>query len=472
MASVNRLDMSNIIFWFTQKRWILIALFVGIILYNIPAPSGLTNAGYNTLIIIVIALILIITEPIPLPGVAFLIIILEVYFGVADADSVAKSFMNDAVFFIMGSLMLAVAIVRQGWDTRIALMIIRFTGNNAYRIAFGLALIAAILSSFIGEHTVVAILLPIGVTLLRFSAKDIKKIGNLSALILFSIAYGSLIGSIGTPSGGGRNVIMLSYWKSFGISGLSYIEWMYLVYPLILIQLPIFMWISVKSFKPEKLLLDSGVRRLKAQVARSTIQPSKNIGALIIFFLVFLGWIFFSEEIGLGIIALTGVILYMVSGLVTWEDLNRNVNWGVIILFGATLSLGTQIYNTGAATWLADKILVFTGQLMESVPIFTDIFVVLMTTILANIISSSATVAVLAPITIKLSGDPIYIGLLTAIASAFGYFTAVAAPACTIIYASGLIKAKDFLKIGWKMGLASMITVVIYANVYWRFINM
>jgi sodium-dependent dicarboxylate transporter 2/3/5 len=218
--------------------------------------------------------------------------------------------------------------------------------------------------------------------------------------------------------------------------------------------------------------LDSGVRRLKAQVARSTIQPSKNIGALIIFFLVFLGWIFFSEEIGLGIIALTGVILYMVSGLVTWEDLNRNVNWGVIILFGATLSLGTQIYNTGAATWLADKILVFTGQLMESVPIFTDIFVVLMTTILANIISSSATVAVLAPITIKLSGDPIYIGLLTAIASAFGYFTAVAAPACTIIYASGLIKAKDFLKIGWKMGLVSMITVVIYANVYWRFINM
>ena len=472
MASLPQLNLSNIIFWITQKRWIIIALLVGIILYNVPTPSGLTDAGYHTLIIIIITLILIITEPIPLPGVAFLIIILEVYFGVADADSVAKSFMNDAVFFIMGSLTLAVAIVRQGWDTRIALMIIKFTGNNAYRIAFGFAFIAAILSSFIGEHTVVAILLPIGVTLLRFSAKDIKKIRNLSALILFSIAYGSLIGSIGTPSGGGRNVIMLSYWKSFGLSGLSYVEWMYLVYPLILIQLPIFMWISVKTFKPEKLLLDSGVRRLKAQVARSEMQPAKNIAALIIFFLVFLGWIFYSEEIGLGIIALTGVILYLVSGLVTWDDINRNVNWGVIILFGATLSLGAQIYNTGAATWLADKILLLTGQIMESIPILTDTFVVLITTILANIISSSATVAVLAPITLKLSGDPIYLGLLTAIASAFGYFTAVAAPACTIIYASGLIKAKDFLKIGWKMGLVSIITVIVYANVYWKIINM
>ena len=103
MASLPQLNLSNIIFWITQKRWIIIALLVGIILYNVPTPSGLTDAGYHTLIIIIITLILIITEPIPLPGVAFLIIILEVYFGVADADSVAKSFMNDAVFFIMGS---------------------------------------------------------------------------------------------------------------------------------------------------------------------------------------------------------------------------------------------------------------------------------------------------------------------------------------------------------------------------------
>jgi sodium-dependent dicarboxylate transporter 2/3/5 len=90
-----------------------------------------------------------------------------------------------------------------------------------------------------------------------------------------------------------------------------------------------------------------------------------------------------------------------------------------------------------------------------------------MTAILANVLSSSATVAVLGPITMNLGSDNLHMGLVTAIASAFGYFTAVAAPACTIVYSSGMVKAKDFLKVGWKMGIISILLLVIYANTYW-----
>jgi di/tricarboxylate transporter len=47
----------------------------------------------------------------------------------------------------------------------------------------------------------------------------------------------------------------------------------------------------------------------------------------------------------------------------------------------------------------------------------------------------------------------------------------VAAPACTIVYSSGLVNAKDFLKVGWKAGILSMILLIIYANTYWLLIN-
>ena len=178
-----------------------------------------------------------------------------------------------------------------------------------------------------------------------------------------------------------------------------------------------------------------------------------------------------GEKVGLGIIALTGVVMYLITGCVTWDDLHKHVNWGVILLFGATISMGSQINNTGAAVWLANNVIELGGELMSSFPILTDGIVIMLTTLLANILSSSATVAVLGPITLNLPGDPIHIGLVMAMSSAFGYFTAVAAPACTIIYASGLVKAKDFLKVGWKMGLVSIIILVIYANTYWVFIN-
>jgi sodium-dependent dicarboxylate transporter 2/3/5 len=441
------------------------------ILFFLPSPSGLSLSGYRILIIVFIAISLIISEAIPLPGIAFIIIILEVYFGIGDANSIAKSFMNDAVFFIMGSLMLAVAIVRQGWDKRIALGIIWLTGNKTHWVAFGFAAISAILASFVGEHTVAAIMLPIALTLIKFTSKDRKKVIRLSAYLLFSIAYGSLIGSVGTPSGGGRNVILLHYWQEFGMSEISYLKWMKFAYPIIFIQIPILSWVLWKTFPPEYSKLDTGVRRLKVQVTKSdTITPQKIL-ALIIFFMVFLGWVLFSESVGLGIIALTGVVLYLITGLVSWDDLNKHVNWGVVLLFGATISMGSQINHTGAAAWLANNVIELGGELMSSFPILTDSIVVLLTTLLANVLSSSATVAVLGPITLNLPGDSIHIGLIMAMSSAFGYFTAVAAPACTIIYASGMVRAKDFLKVGWKIGLISIILLIVYANTYWTIIN-
>jgi sodium-dependent dicarboxylate transporter 2/3/5 len=167
------------------------------------------------------ALTLIISESIPLPAVAIFILLMEVILGVDTADGVASSFMSDAVFFIMGSLMLAVAIVHQGLDKRLALGVINITGNKTWRIVLGFVTISALLSSFIGEHTVAAMMLPVALALIRNAGIDTGKATKLSTILLFSIAYGCAIGSIGTPSGGGRNVIKQGAHSYVGIEEMS-----------------------------------------------------------------------------------------------------------------------------------------------------------------------------------------------------------------------------------------------------------
>jgi sodium-dependent dicarboxylate transporter 2/3/5 len=263
---------------------------------------------------------------------------------------------------------------------------------------------------------------------------------------------------------------MINYFNQEGLT-LSYFEWMIKIYPFVFLQIPIATWVIMKTFKPEYKILDSSVRKLVIKVARSRSMTGRNTLTVIIFFLIFIGWVFFSETFGLGTIALTGVFLYILGGFVKWNDLNRHTHWGVIILFGATISLGTSIRVTGAALWLADQVIVLFGGMMESFPFFSDFIVILITTSMANILSSSATVAVLGPITMNLAPDMLHIGLVTAVSSAFGYFTAVAAPACTIVYSSGMIRAKDFVKIGLRIGLLSIILLMIYINTYWLIIN-
>ena len=103
-------------------------------MFYVPSPEGLGSEAHRTLIIVFVAITLIISETIPLPAVAILILIMQVVLGVDDADGVAASFMSDAVFFIMGSLMLAVAIVNQGLDKRLALGLITF--NRKQNLAY------------------------------------------------------------------------------------------------------------------------------------------------------------------------------------------------------------------------------------------------------------------------------------------------------------------------------------------------
>jgi len=456
----------NIIFWITQKRWFLFAVLTGSILYFLETPSGLSLEGYRTLIIVIMAIILIIFEPIPLPGVAIMMLFMQVLLGIDEPNNVAKSFMSDAVFFIMGSLMLAVAIVSQGLDSRLALGIIKLTGNKTWRIVVGFVSISAFLSSFIGEHTVTAMMMPVGLSLIYNTSTNRAVTKNLAALILFSIAYGSAIGSIGTPSGGGRNVIMIEYWQEFGLADITYLGWMKYTYPMLIAQIPIAVIILWFTFKPKQKVLDSAVRKLKVQVAKKGVMTGQDITTIIIFFLVFLGWVFLSNRIGLGIIALMGVFLYLLLGLIRWSDLNRNTNWGVILLFGAAISIGFQMKETGAALWIANSVIDLLKIISEDISVLRWIVSVLLTGTLTNLLSNSATIAVIGPIVLNMGGDPLIMGFSTAIASAFAYLTVVASPTCMIIHSSGLVKQSDYIKAGWKMFFLSIIILFIMSKLW------
>ena len=460
-------SISNLLFWITRKKWLILSFLLSISFFYFPTPDGLSSEGHRTLIIVIVALSLIVSETIPLPAVAMLILIMEVVLGVDTPDGVASSFMSDAVLFIMGSLMLAVSIVHQGLDKRLALLVITITGNKTWRIVLGFVTISALLSSFIGEHTVGAMMLPVALALIRNSGLDTGKATKLSSVLLFSIAYGCAIGSIGTPSGGGRNAIMIGYLSEFGMAEISYLDWIKMTYPMLILEIPIVSLILWKTFTPSQKTMDSSVRKLKVQVAKKGKLNANQLMAIGIFILVFLGWIFFSPIFGLGTVALSGVFLYLSFGLINWKEINRNTNWGVILLFGSAISLGIQMKETGAAFWVAGQTLTYLEIIFQDVEIVRWFVSVIVTGLLTNLLSSAATVAVLGPIVLDMGGNPVITGFMTSIASAFAYLTVVASPTCMIIHSTGLITASDYFKAGWKLFIISVFLLLIVSLFYW-----
>ena len=279
------------------------------------------------------------------------------------------------------------------------------------------------------------------------------------------------MGSIGTPSGGGRNVIMIGYISEFGLGNISYLDWIKYAYPMLLLEIPIAVTILWMTFKPDQRILDSAVRKLKVKVTKTGKMTGNQMMAIGIFILVFMGWVFLSPFLGLGIVALIGVFLYLSFGLIEWQDINRNTNWGVILLFGAAISLGIQMKETGAAEWVATQSINGMSMVIDDLGVMQWFISVFLTGILTNFLSNAATVAVLGPVVLDMGGNPIILGISTSIASAFAYLTIVASPTCMIIHSSGLVKSSDYLKAGWKLFVISIILLFLISNLYWPYLS-
>ncbi|MEF2231476.1 MAG: DASS family sodium-coupled anion symporter [Pseudodesulfovibrio sp.] len=473
------------IHYLREKRWFLITLVIQAAMLLGPAPEAVSPEGWRVLVMTVGATILFITEPIPLPAVALLIILGQVFLLGEDSSDVARSLMKDSVLFIMGSLMLAVALVKQKLDKRLALLIVRVTGTGTYGIAFGISVFSGLLASFIGEHTVAAMMLPVALSLVRLASDDPAEQRGLAVLLLFSISYACAMAGIGTPSGGARNAIMIDYLRDFFWApddpatfeySVSYLKWMLYAYPVFLVQLPLMHLILRFTFRTQLRDLSPAVERLREQVGGEGRMQGRHYLAIGLFLLTLVGWVGFSSRVGMGTIAILGATLFLVTGLVRWQDLNSGVNWGVVWLYAAAISLGAQMRDTGGAAWVAGLFMDALDPLGMGSGFGLMAAVMVLTTIITNSMSNGAAVAVLGPVVLSIAvgadTPPLAVGMITAMSSAFAYFTVIGTPASTIVHSSGYLGASDFMKVGWRMALMSFIVLLAAAKLYWPLVGL
>ena len=465
MQNYYKIVSSSILYWFAQKKWFVFSIIFALIFISLPTPIGLTVPAYHSLIILFMVFILVTSEPIPFPAIALLTLVLQVLLGVAPADVIASSFMNDAVLFVMGSLMFAIAIVHQGLDIRLAKIIIAIFGKSKRLFLAGLMVVSAILSSFLGEHTIIAIMLPIGLAIIKNVDSSTLDGKNAILLVLFSIGYGTIIGSIGTPSGGARNVIMINYLQEFTNIQIDYWDWIKYAYPILMIQLVVAYFVLQFAFPTS--LDNVRVQGYKRSIAKSNSATNiKHLFSCLIIGLIITSWFLFNQELGLGIIALCGVLIFMICGMVPWEVINKNTNWGVILLFAATISLGFQINETGAASWLVEKFNELTSSFPEDSS-FSWSFMAILTGLTSNFFTSSATTSLLGPMAIELQPNDISFGMSAAIASGFSFLTVISCPTAMIIYSTGLVSIKIFFRVGLLMFSSSILILYLVSKFYW-----
>jgi len=404
---------------------------------------------------------------------------------VVTKKNVAMLYWDDACWFIMGSLMFAAAFVKTGVDKRMCLLMFRKLARpNVKWITLIFFIIISPLAAFISDHALAAMFLPIGILLYENSlTPDTKEDPELAKLLMIAVAMACNIGGPGAPSGGARNVIMMTYLNDMFGFDIGYFQWVTYCFPFVIIMIPIAWFLVNWRFRPQIHSLAPAMKHLRSEIDRMGGWNRYQIIAIIIFLIMVFGW--FTEKafyqigiypirLGIGTIAVAGAVAYIMAGVVNWRDYQEKVDWGVVWLYAGAIIFGRVLDQTGAAYWLARSVIDFIGPLGINSGLPLMAVSNGLTAVLTNLMADGPAAAAVGPIALNMAGlvHPgttylPFMAMSTAVASSMAYCLIIGTPPNAIVYASGYLEPKDYLRVGIPVWFFSNIMLLLMTAVYW-----
>ena len=153
----------------------------------------------------------------------------------------------------------------------------------------------------------------------------------------------------------------------------------------------------------------------------------------------------------------TGVLLFMLLGLIPLRKLYEAVDWPVIVLLGALIPVAIAMETTGAADLLAQSLLEFVAQ---GRPVIALMLILVVTMTLSDFMNNAATAAVMCPVAISTAGQ---LGsnadtflMAVAVGASCAFLTPIGHQNNTLILGPGGFRFTDY----WKLGLPMEILIV------------
>jgi sodium-dependent dicarboxylate transporter 2/3/5 len=169
--------------------------------------------------------------------------------------------------------------------------------------------------------------------------------------------------------------------------------------------------------------------------------------------------------------AVTGAILCVITGCLKEKEAYAGIDWVTIFLFAGMLSVATAMEKTGAGKMIADTVVSMMGDNPNPYVLTAVLF--LISNVLTQFMSNTASAALLAPIGISIAqsvgADPKPVLMALGIAASMAFATPMATPPNTLVLGPGGFSFNDYVKVGVPMCLISLVASVIIIPIFWPF---
>jgi len=324
--------------------------------------------------------------------------------------------------------------------------------------------ITGLMSGVLSNTGTAAVLIPV---IIGISAKSGFARSKLMIPLVLAAAMGGNLSLIGAPG----NMIAQSALEGLGMK-FGFFEYAKVGLPILVIGIIYFALIGYKllpDHKDAELDKDSVFARHDDY---SNVPVWKQYFSLIVLVLTVIAMIF-EEQIGikLYVSAWIGALVLVASGVLTEKKAMKSIDMNTILLFVGSLALAKALETSGAGEYIADTIIKTLGT--NPSPLILLFVVLLLSSVMTNFMSNTATTALLVPISLSLANamgaDPRAVLMATVIGGSMAYATPIGMPANTMVYGIGGYKFKDYVKVGVPLIIVSLVVSMILLPILFPF---
>ena len=437
---------------------------------KIKRKVNLMDPAIITLCVLAVAAFLFVTELIPLAVTAMAACTALGILGVLPAKQVYAGLSNSTVVLFGGMFVIGAAMFKTGLAEAVGLWVVNKAGTKEVPLMGAIMLVTIILSSVSSNTGTVACLMPVIIGIAQ--AANIPASKELMPLAV-AANVGGTITMIGTPP----NVIVTGALSAAGLPSFGFFEFALIGVPLSVIVLVYMLTIGRKTIpvKNAGAMDAAAVEAAKKEAGASDDNAPKSKTKMWISGLILLGVVAAMalnlKTVPLQTAAVTGAILCVITGCLKEKEAYAGIDWVTIFLFAGMLSVATAMDKTGAGKLIADTVVGMMGE--NPNPIVLCAVLYLISNVLTQFMSNTASAALLAPIGISIAqsigADPKPVLMSIGIAASMAFATPMATPPNTLVLGPGGFYFNDYVKVGVPLCIITFIASVIIIPIFWPF---
>lgn len=413
------------------------------------------------LIILAITIVFFVSGKIPLSITAVGAALAMGVFGIIPFSSVFAGFSNDVTMMVIGSMVLGEALFETGVAQKIGSTIIKMVGTKEKVFIVTVVVVTAILSAFLSNTAVVAIMMPMIAATAASSRGVITKKNTFMA-----VGFAANIGGGMTLVGSTPNVVGQGLLNDAGLASMSFFDLTLGSIPRLLFIVAFYATVGCAIQNKVFNFPEVEDENMATMTEGKKYNKSKMVISTVILVLTVIGFI--SGIWTVGAVAMIAALACVITGCITIKQVFARLDWTTVWVLAGSLGFAAGISQSGAGPMIADVVIGFLG---ENISMFSLMIVfTLLSVVLGNLMSSTATMALLGPIAISMcttlgfEAKPIFMAIIWSLNLAF--LNPVATPPVTMTLQAGY-RFLDYTKIGAILMAGCLIlTIVMYPIIF------